>query len=41
MYDFQKIIGMSGSFKYKENRGINTYFERFVRYTLRKSYYVY
>ena len=41
MYDFQKIVGMSSSFKCKENRGINTYFERLVRYALHKSYFVY
>ena len=41
MYDFQKIVGMSGSFNSKENRRINTYFERLVRYAIHKSYSVY
>ena len=41
MYDFQKIVCMTGSFKCKKNRGINTYFERLVRYALYKSYFVY
>ena len=40
MYDFQKIVGMSGSFECKDNRRINTYFERLVRYALHKSYCV-
>ena len=36
MYDFQKIVGMSWSFKCNENRKINTYFGRLVRYALHK-----